>query len=340
MAKKKYPKRDIYQETTDKIVERLEAGDLPPWKMPIVTAGHDGMPKNLSTGKAYRGVNIWLLVMSAWMDGHGSSHWLTFKQAKSLGGQVRKGEKGSLVTFWTQYEKEDKESEEKTVLPVLKHYTVFNLDQIDGIDNPEMEGVELLDFNPINKAETILQGYADMPTIEHEGNRAAYHPKSDKIIIAPPEHFVSGEEYYSTLFHECIHSTGNDKRLNRSELENATRGSKEYSQEELVAEMGSAYLCAVAGISPATIDNAAAYMKGWIKSLKSDKKLFITAAGKAQKAADYILGVKFDEAAKNKEGIAPPARERQAKADNLQQRYYEQQRRRSCPGCGEGLELF
>lgn len=277
----------------------MEAGDLPPWRIPIVTAEANRFPNNFATGKDYRGVNVWLLALSAWAEGYESAQWLTFKQAKEKGGQVRKGERGSLVTFWTTYEKKDKETNEETLLPVLKHYTVFNLDQIDGIERPEIISISAEDFEPIPNSEAILQGYAGSPSISYRGHRAAYYPARDEIEIAPPERFVSPEQFYATLFHECAHSTGHSKRLNRGIDENASPfGSVEYSKEELVAEMGSAFLCAMAGISPATIEQSAAYLNGWCKALKDDKKLLIAAAGEAQKAADHILGTVFDSAAK------------------------------------------
>ncbi len=180
---------------------------------------------------------------------------------------------------------------------------VFNLDQIDDIVTPEMAAIKT-SFEPIAKAEAILQGYAGGPEINHQGNRGTYYPERDVIEIAPPEHFITPEQYYATVFHECAHSTGHKKRLKRGiEEKGAPKGSDSYNKEELVAEMASAYLCAIAGIGPATIDNAAAYIKGWSRSLRQDKKLFITAAGQAQKAADLILGTTFE--AKSKP--TPPA---------------------------------
>lgn len=309
MAKKcEKKRRDIYQETTDRIIERLDKGDLPPWRIPIVTAEANRFPKNHSTGKDYRGVNVWLLTLTAWAEGYDSARWLTFKQAKELGGQVRKGERGSLVTFWTRYNKKDKETGEETVLPVLKHYVVFNLDQIDGVEPPGDLAIDPAIFSPIDRAQAILDGFAEGPPIHHRGHRACYYPKLDEIEIAPPERFDPRESYYATLFHECAHSTGHERRLRRGiDTDLAPFGSANYSKEELVAEMASAFLCAVAGISPATIEQSASYIHGWSKAFKDDKKLLITAAGQAQKAADHILGVAFGEAAGEPESDAAPA---------------------------------
>jgi antirestriction protein ArdC len=301
------PQRDIYQEITDRIIAHLEAGQLPPWRQPIQRAGGDPFPKNLATGKSYRGVNIWMLGLTAWAMGYESQHWLTFNQAKALGGMVRKGEKGSLVTFWKQYEKKDDNTDEKTVLPVLRHYVVFNVEQIDGVAAPDQIVVDPASFSPLVEAEKILAGYAGAPPVEHKGSRAAYLPKADKIVIAQPAKFESPEAYYTTLFHELTHSTGHSSRLCRGIDEVlAPFGSPDYSKEELVAEMGAAFLAAVAGISPPTIEQSAAYLQGWLREFKNDKKLIVQAAGQAQKAADHILGVTFNEMAGDAEQSAAP----------------------------------
>lgn len=293
----KKPQRDIYQEITDRIVEHLDAGSLPPWRQPLKRSGGDPFPRNLVTGKPYRGINLWWLAMLG-ME-HESNHWLTFKQAKSLGGQVRKGEKGSLVTFWKVWEKEDKESGETTALPVLRHYTVFNADQVDGVKAPDALEVDPATFNPIAEAEKILAGFAGRPRIERAGLKTAYRPKSDLVLLPPPERFDTPEDYYATLFHELVHATGHSSRLDRGLDEDlAPFGSPDYSKEELVAEMGSAFLNAVAGISPPTIEQSASYIQGWLKELREDRKLLVQAAGLAQKAADHILGITFGEAAR------------------------------------------
>lgn len=298
MAKKRTktnPKRDIYQEITDRIVEHLESGQLPPWRQPIKRPGGDPFPKNLATGKAYRGVNVFMLGLTAWTEGYDSQYWLTFRQARDRGGQVRKGEKGSLVTFWRQYEKTDEATDETTVLPVLRHYIVFNVDQIERIKAPELGEIDLSEFSPIAEAEKILAGYAGGPPVKHRGGRAAYLPRADRIEIAAPERFESSEAYYATLFHEVTHSTGHSSRLARGLDDRlAPFGSPDYSKEELVAEMGSAFLCAVAGISPPTIEQSAAYLQGWLREFKNDKRLIVQAAGKAQRAADLVLGAEFD----------------------------------------------
>lgn len=236
--KKQRSQRDLYQEITDRIVERLEAGDLPPWRQPIRGAGDDPFPKNLSTGKSYRGINVWLLALTSWTEGYGSRYWMTFRQVKALGGQVRKGERGSLVTFWKPYEKTDPTTDEKTILPVLKHYTVFNAEQIEGVTPPDTLTADPNEppFLPIAQAQGIVEGFAGSPAIEHHGSRAAYFPQEDVVRIAPPERFETPEAYYGTLYHELTHATGHSRRLDRGlDTQLAPFGTPDYSKEELVA---------------------------------------------------------------------------------------------------------
>jgi antirestriction protein ArdC len=172
----------------------------------------------------------------------------------------------------------------------MRYYNVFNAEQIDGIEIPDAVKFEPLDFKPIETAEQIAAGYAGGPAVNHDGGQQAfYRPASDSVHMAERTRFASVEEYYSTLFHELSHSTGHSSRLDRK-LDTAPKpfGSSDYGKEELVAEMSAAFLCSYAGIQPTLIENQAAYLSGWLKQLKSDKKLVIPAAGQAQKAADWI----------------------------------------------------
>ncbi len=280
---------DIYQAVTDRILEALEQGTVP-WRNPISRGGGDQWPKNLASGKKYRGVNVFLLAMTAWAEGYDSSYWLTYKQAAGKGGQVRKGEKASMVVFWKQYETTDKDTGLPTTIPVLRYYNVFNAVQCDGLTPPDAPP-ETAPFEPLAEAEKISAGYVDGPRVEHGGSRAFYRPAHDLVRLPEPGRFLTREFYYATQYHELAHSTGHSKRLNRGlDTELAPFGSADYSKEELVAEMASAFLCAAAGISPPTIDQAAAYIDGWRKKLKDDKRLVIAAAGAGQRAADWILG--------------------------------------------------
>ncbi len=273
-----------YEIITQKIIERLEKGDIPwhkPWSV------QQGMPKNLITKKEYRGINVFLLASNHYP----SPYWLTYKQAKDLGGNVRQGEKGTPVVFWKWLsitEKEDEKETEKQI-PFLRYYTVFNVAQCDGFQD-KVPGLKQSEFNPIERCEQIVNNYAGKPEIQ-PSDRAWYSPSLDKIGIPPASLFNNPEEYYSTLFHEMTHSTGHASRLDRSGIKDVSPfGSKSYSQEELVAEMGAAFLCGNAAIENKTIDNSAAYIQGWLRKLSNDKKCVIIAAAQAQKAADYILG--------------------------------------------------
>lgn len=299
MAKQRKAARDIYQEVTDQIVAYLDAGTAP-WRNPIARGTGDGWPKNLQTGKRYRGINVMLLAMKSAAAGYASDYWMTFKQAQAKKGQVRKGEKGSLVTFWKIYETNDKQTGEPKTLPVLRHYTAFNVEQIDGIEIPDapMVDPDKPPFKPLVHAEAIVSNFADPPTIEHDGGqRAYYRVRNDSVHLPEPDRFDCGENYYATLFHELSHSTGVEKRLGRGlDTDPAPFGSPDYSREELVAEISAAYLCAACGISPPTIEQSAAYLQGWIKVLTGDKRLVVSAAGAAQKSADLILGEAFGKA--------------------------------------------
>lgn len=285
---------DVYHAVTDRILEMLDKGTVP-WRHPIRSAGGD-WPKNLASGKGYRGVNVFLLAITAWTKGYGSAFWLTYKQAAERGGNVRKGEKSSMVVFWKQYETTDRETGDPKKVPVLRYYNVFNADQCDGIRAPDAPAEQAFPFEPIEAAEKIVAGYAAGPAIEHAGAQAFYRPAADLVRLPEPARFLSREFYYATTFHELAHSTGHSSRLDRGlDRDLPPFGSADYSREELVAEMGSAFLCASAGISPPTIDQSAAYIAGWRKKLGEDKKLVIAAAGAGHRAADWIAGIRGDE---------------------------------------------
>lgn len=255
------------------------------------------MPKSFSTGKNYRGINVFLLAMTSWAKGYESDYWATFNQVTKNKGKVKKGEKSTLVVFWKQATTRDKESGEEITIPVLRHYNVFNAEQCEGVVAPDQQTNEEVSepFVPIEEADRIVTSYAGGPLVMHAGSAAMYLPSTDTVRIAAPDRFETRESYYATLFHELAHSTGHKSRLNRDLGEKVSPfGSRDYSKEELVAEMGSAFLCAASGISPPTIEQSAAYIDGWRKKLKDDKKLVVQAAGQGQRAADHILGVSFD----------------------------------------------
>lgn len=285
-------KNDAYQVITDRICELLERGEIP-WERPWNSG--DEIPKNLVSRKEYRGVNIWLLSAMRFT----SPYWISFKQAKDLGGGVKAGEKGLPVVFWKWIEVEDKETGEVEKVPFLRYYTVFNLTQCAGIPENKIPvpDEKTRPFNPIQAAEKIVSEMPQRPKIRSGENRAYYRPSADVVNVPRKELFKSDEEYYSTLFHELTHSTGHESRLNRKGIvELQGFGSHSYTKEELCAEMGSAYLCGKAGIIERTIENSAAYIQGWLKRLRNDRKFVVQAAAQAQRAADFILNKHQEEA--------------------------------------------
>jgi antirestriction protein ArdC len=275
-------RNDVYQIVTDRVISLLESGTVP-WRKPW--AGGDQFPMNLASGKAYRGVNVWLLSCA----GFSSPYWVSYKQAQDRGGSVRKGEKSSLAVFWKRLETTDKATGEKKTIPMLRYYRVFNVEQCDGVDYPKPEAREVT-FNPIAAAESIVAAMPAPPAITHNEARAYYQRESDRVNMPKRETFAAETEYYSTLFHELIHATGHESRLGRLANESTNFGSSTYAKEELLAEMGAAYLNATAGILHSNIDNSAAYIASWLKRLKDDRKLVVMAAAAAQRASDFILG--------------------------------------------------
>jgi antirestriction protein ArdC len=278
-------KKDVYSIITERIVSQLEAGTVPwrkPWK-----AQNGGNPANFGSRKVYRGINWFLLSFSP----YSCPFWLTYKQAAELKGNVRKGEKGTPVVFWNWVDsKTEKDATGKPKkIPFLKYYTVFNVEQCEGIEwKPET--IEGADFNPISEAESIVRAMPRAPALAHGGDRAYYRPSTDSVQMPKAETFDTAGNYYSTLFHELAHSTGHASRLNRKGVaELAAFGGETYAKEELVAEMGAAFLCAVSGIDN-TLPASASYIQGWLKQLKEDAKLVVHAAAQGQRAADFILG--------------------------------------------------
>jgi antirestriction protein ArdC len=275
---------DIYEMVTNLIIERLEKGVIP-WQMPWKAA--TSFPQNMLHKKVYKGFNFWLLLTVA--DKFGSPFFLTFNQVKELGGHILKGEKGFPVVFWKILDKEEKDGSIDHI-PFLRYYTVFNLKQTEEIDESKIPPTEAFDheFDPIAQAEQLIEFWYDSPEIRLNQSHAFYSPSEDYIGMPNPRTFFRDEQYYNVLYHEACHSTGHINRTGRHEkLSNHKFGSQDV--EELVAEMGAAYLCYMTGIQNATIDNSAAYIKSWIGKFKEDKKMLLTAASMAQKAVDYIL---------------------------------------------------
>jgi antirestriction protein ArdC len=278
-------KFDMYEMVTRLITERLEAGVIP-WKMPWKTGSSN--PRNLVSKKMYRGFNFFYLLSFRFER----PYFLSWKQVQDLGGKVKKGSKTYPVIFWKML---DSNTEENKKVPFLRYYSLFHVDDVEGIDPAKIpnDTAHQNDFEPIAACEEIIERWKDSPVIEQGHDYAAYVPATDKIKIPYPRHFFKAEFYFSTLYHEAIHSTSHRKRLNRQEQFQDHKFESHdyfYSKEELVAELGASYLCAVSGIESETIDNSAAYIQSWLKALKSDNKFFLQAATHAQRAADYILG--------------------------------------------------
>jgi antirestriction protein ArdC len=279
---------DIYQIITDRIISRIETEGQLPWQQPWANYnGISGQPQNFITKKPYRGCNVWILSACKF----NSPYWLTFKQAQSLGGTVKKGEKGIPVVYWQWIEKKSKDSEGDRI-PLLKYFTVFNIDQCEGFEKPELDQKEPNQVAGFERAEEIVQQMPNRPELRLDASSAYYSPASDIVHVPSKESFTSVAEFYNTTFHELIHATGHSTRCARMKtLQDWHRyGSDPYAKEELVAEMGASFLCGVSGISPKVEDNSLAYLQGWISRIRGDKKLLIQASAQAQKAADFILG--------------------------------------------------
>jgi len=286
-------KQDIYDRITTRIVESLEAGVCPwlkPWNAEHA-AGKITRPLR-HNGQPYSGINVFMLWMEAETRGFSAPIWMTFRQAKELGGHVRKGEKGAQVVYANKITKTERDAEtgdeEERTIPFMKGYTVFNVEQIEELPaHYYAKAVEpVLDPEErIAEVEAFLG--ATGASVTHGGNQAFYMPSQDRIQMPPFEFFCNRESYYATLLHETVHWTKHPARLDR-EFGRKRWGDEGYAMEELVAEIGSAFLSADLGITPDIRDDHAAYIGSWLKVLKNDKRAIFTASGHAQRAATYL----------------------------------------------------
>lgn len=277
-------RNDVYQIVTDRIMALLESGTIPwrkPWK-----GGEP--PQNLVSRKPYRGINIFLLNAARF----GSPFWLSFRQVQGIGAVIRKGEKAFPVVFWKRFDIEDDGKQEEAPqkrAPLLRYYNVFNLEQCENVKPHLLPKPEANKFEPIDRCDRLVAGMPKRPKIVHGGARAMYCPVKDTVTMPNTVSFDSPEFYYSTLFHELTHATGHASRLSRTGITEPIHfGSDPYSREELVAEMGAAFLCGHCGIENRTIKESAAYIQGWLDRLRYDRKLIVHAAARAQKACDFI----------------------------------------------------
>lgn len=274
---------NVYEIVTERIITELEKGNIP-WKRPW-TGSKDGAYSR-STGRAYSLINQLMLKYQG--------EYLTFNQIKEAGGNVKKGERAEIVVFYKPMQIKEQQadgSEKDKLIPFLRYYNVFHISQTEGVE-AKYKPEEVKPFDPIEEAESISRDYLTRQGIQFEnilGNRAFYSPSIDKVTLPLKEQFDLQAEYYSTLFHELTHSTGHEKRLNRLSKD-AHFGNEEYSKEELVAEIGAAAVMNYTGIeTDSSIKNNAAYIQSWIKALRGDSKLIVSAAGKAEKAVNLIL---------------------------------------------------
>jgi antirestriction protein ArdC len=274
---------DVYSIINSRIISALEAG-VAVWQKPWSEAG---LPQNLITRKPYTGINVLLLTSM----GFSRNFFLTFKQLMALNSdtRIRKGEKSIPVIFWKRLIKQEADEQKTTYL--LRYYSVFNVDQCIGIPEEKIPTINNnTEQNRMEKLEAIIDEMPKKPRIQHKENQAYYNPIDDFINMPKMNNFKNTDGYFSTLFHELIHSTGHSSRIGRKEvMESASFGSEPYSMEELVAEIGSCYLQSYSGIETKDFNNNVAYIQNWLNVLQNDKKFIIYASAKAQKAVDYIL---------------------------------------------------
>ena len=276
----------LYEMVTNKILEALD-NKIVPWKRPW-DCKH--APANALTGKAYSGANILVLNSVQMLKGYKSNKWLTFLQAQKLGGSVKTNEECTYIVYWNFFNTPSEENKKSRMIPLLKYHKVFNTEQCENLTLPETP--ETKEFEDIKTCEEIIEAMPNKPEIEFTGDKACYIPSLDKVKMPEKVQFHKEEEFYSTFFHELVHSTGHEKRLNRKTIGAHAFGSETYSKEELVAEIGASMLASVTGIFDETLEMSTSYIESWRKKISEDKKLVITAAGQAQKAVDFVMNKK------------------------------------------------
>jgi len=289
-TKKKF---SVYKMVTDRIIASLEDGVIP-WRKPW--DGSNGIPRSWD-GHIYRGVNALVSQIVCWENDWQNPIFLTKPKAFSLGARVISGEKSTPITLWRilvpkEYKGREEECPDEEKKWVFRYYPVYNVEQCLDLPDLPLKADPNPDLNPIHEAEGIVYEYEEAPGIQHGGGRACYSPSKDKVHIPTPKSFKSDEEYYATLFHELIHSTGHQKRLNRPDLtESMGKGSPGYAREELTAEIGASFLCSTSGISTLQVEeNTTAYLQSWLSVLKSDSRLIVKASKLAEEACEHILG--------------------------------------------------
>lgn len=290
-------RKATYDEITEKICGLIESKGLLPWQVPFKNygGGKNFRPLNFTTGKRYRGINT--LLLHPMCSGYTCPLWGTFKQIKDASGSVVKGSRGTTIYFFKFLERVDEKTGKEKRIPMLMAHTVFNLRQTEGLEI-EIKAFEEhnnltpeeFEHTPADRAQAIVDGYWPSSKLQEIDKGIAYYSPSKDIVNMPPKPFFpTADRYYHTYFHELVHSTGHESRLNRKLGGFSLMRSDSYSKEELIAEMGACFLSTAAGIDP-EFNNSAAYIEHWLKALRSDPKMLVSAASNAQKAADLILG--------------------------------------------------
>lgn len=287
--------REIQIAVTERIIKLMEAG-VSPWTRPwAMSSGSTNAPRNLVSKKAYRGINILLLGSM----GYSSPYWLTYKQARTLGGYVKKEEHGTQIVFWKMGDKSAKTaSEEEDDAPnpsgkyfYLTTFTVFNTEQCDGLTVPDYGPIVVEEHDKVATAEAVISAMPLVPEIRTNGTEAYYELIKDYVVVPNINTFANVDEYYSTLFHELAHSTGSIKRLARHKEASQQMERESYSKEELTAELSACFTLNELGLSnDDNVRNSSAYLSGWISKLKEEPSMLMSAMGKASDATDWVFG--------------------------------------------------
>ena len=284
-------KTEIQKEITDQIIAAIKAGSNGTWKRPWAISTIAGLPTRYN-GERYQGINLLILAM----QGRPNKNWMTFNQAKKIGGNVRKGEKCTTVIFFKPLKVEDKVSGEEKTIPLLRAYNVFNAEQIDGLPEKFYEMRKDQSWNGKKTWEgshqDSAQYYIECPSVcwNDGGDRAFYSPLTDEITLPHKNQFDSAEDYYGTALHELVHWTGHKDRCDRTYGQ--LKGDDNYAREELVAEIGATFLAGQLGLEQTVRQDHIQYLEGWLKILKADSSAIFEAASAAQKAVEYLDGWK------------------------------------------------
>lgn len=287
-------KNQVVEIIAGRLMEMVEKDGLLPWQKTFSTLS--GMPRNGTTGKPYRGVNMWMTALSPYSN----PFWFTYNQVKALGGHVKQGSQSLPCVFWNFVKKptgelDDQGNEIVNRIPFMRYYNIFNAEQCEGLPEKFTKPEETKKNDPIAEAQAIMDNMPMKPLI-NEGSAGYYTPSLDTVTLPPMNSFTSSEAFYGVAFHELAHSTGHKTRLARKGVTEPSKfADHEYGLEELVAEFASSFLCGMAGIHEKVIDNSASYIKGWKDKIRADPSLLVYSCQAAQKATDFILGVKPNE---------------------------------------------